>query len=75
MQLQSGVTRTLKILLLAIAVTAFIVLAKFGLALWVFIPVLPAGVLFFYSVIAAKRRATKPEPKAGEGGPDSRRAA
>jgi hypothetical protein len=44
------VGRILKIIALSIAVTAFTLLAVFGFAIWVFIPVLPAAIIFGIAV-------------------------
>jgi fatty acid desaturase len=57
------VTRAIKILALAIGLTAFILLAIFGFAVWVFIPLLPAAIVFYIAVLYARRRATAPAPE------------
>jgi hypothetical protein len=44
------VGRVLKIAILSIALTTFVVLAVFGVAIWVFIPLLPAGFIFGISL-------------------------
>jgi len=66
------VTRTFKIVSLAIGVTAFAVLAFFGMAVWVFIPLLPTAIVFLIAVATARRRATYREKKQKE---DSRKKA
>jgi fatty acid desaturase len=55
--------RTAKIVSLAIALTAFVLLTIFGFAVWVFIPLLPVGILFVISVLWARDRAAVTEPK------------
>ena len=68
--------RTAKIVSLAIALTAIVLLTIFGLAIWVFIPLLPVGILFVISVLWARDRAavTKPQKEA-DTKTDSRKAA
>jgi len=53
--------RTGTIVSLAIALSAFFLLLKFGFAIWVFLPLLPAGILFVAAVRYGRRRATKPQ--------------
>jgi fatty acid desaturase len=53
------VTRTLKIVSVAIGLTAFMLLAVFGFAIWVFIPLLPAGIVFAIAVLTLKSRSRK----------------
>ena len=53
--------RSAKIVSLAIGVTAFAALAILGFAIWVFIPLLPAGIVFLIAIVSARRRkADKP---------------
>jgi len=66
------VTRTFKIVTLAIGVAVFAVLAFFGMAVWVFIPLLPTAIVYLIAVAMARRRATYRENKQKE---DSRKAA
>ena len=63
-------TRTFKIVCLAIGVAAFAVLAFFGMAVWVFIPLLPTAIVYLLAVAMARRRATYREKKQQE---DSRK--
>ena len=68
--------RTAKIISLAIALTAFVLLAIFGFAVWVFIPLFPVGILFVISVLYARQRATTTKTKAAtENKTDTRKAA
>ena len=48
------VVRILKIVALSIAMTAFTLLTIFGFAIWVFIPVLPAAIIFGIAVYAER---------------------
>jgi hypothetical protein len=48
-----------KIVSLSIGLLAFSLLAVFGFAIWVFIPLLPAVAVFAIAVAAGKRRAAK----------------
>jgi len=57
------VGRTAKIISLAIGLVAFVLLWFFGFAIWVFIPLLPVGILFVISVLYARQKATKSKPK------------
>jgi len=66
------VGRVLKILALIIGLTALAVLLFFGFAIWVFIPLLPAGIIYLIAVAAANRTAAL-RPKASER--DRRKAA
>jgi hypothetical protein len=45
-----------KIVCLSLGVTAFTLLAFFGFAIWVFIPLLPAGVLFGIILYSERQR-------------------
>jgi fatty acid desaturase len=58
----------LKIGALAIGLTALAVLVFFGFAIWVFIPLLPAGIIFLIAVQTLKERG-KPanRPSLGNG--------
>ena len=56
-------TRSAKILPLVIGLAA-IILVFYGFPLWVFIPVLPAAIIFVIAVLGA--RAGKPKPKRAE---------
>jgi CHASE2 domain-containing sensor protein len=47
--------RILKIAALAIALTALAVLSFFGLAIWVFIPLMPAAIIYAIAVTSARR--------------------
>jgi hypothetical protein len=68
--------RTAKIVSLVIALTAFVLLTIFGFAVWVFIPLLPVGILFVISVLWARDRAAVTKPKTEtESKTDSRKAA
>jgi fatty acid desaturase len=57
--------RTATIVLLAIGLAAFFLLLMFGFAIWVFIPLLPAGIIFVFAVLSARRSATTPEQSDG----------
>lgn len=48
------VGRTLKIVALSSVVTAFTLLAVFGIAIWVFIPLLPAAIIFGIAAYAER---------------------
>jgi hypothetical protein len=54
------VGKILKIVSLTIGLTAFAVLAIFGFAIWVFIPLLPAAIAFLIALAAGKRRVLRP---------------
>jgi fatty acid desaturase len=69
------VARTAKIVSLAISLTAFVLLTIFGFAIWIFIPLLPVGILFVISVLYARQRATKAKPTEAESKTDRRKAA
>jgi hypothetical protein len=66
--------RFLKIVALSTAVTALVLLAVFGPILWVFIPLLPAGIIFLLAVYSEKQRSRRRgvPPEAGN---DRRKAA
>jgi fatty acid desaturase len=57
------VGRTAKIVSLAIGLAAFVLLWFFGFAIWVFIPLLPVGIIFVISVLYARRTARNAKPK------------
>jgi len=48
-----------KIIALSIGVTAFAVLTILGFAIWVFIPLLPAGIVFGIIVFSERQRNRK----------------
>jgi hypothetical protein len=50
------VARLLKIVALSIGVTALTVLSIYGVAIWVFIPLLPAGLIFVMVLYSEKQR-------------------
>jgi hypothetical protein len=50
---------TLKIVSLSIAFTAFVVLLMFGFAIWVFIPIFPAAIIYVIALMALRRKAAK----------------
>jgi len=53
--------RFLKIAAVSIGVTAVVVLATFGFAIWVFLPLAPAGIVYVIAVYAlSERRSTIP---------------
>jgi len=57
--------RGLKILAVAVGVAAVLVLFLFGFAVWVFIPLLPAAVVYLIAISSARRVAALP-PKPGQ---------
>ena len=59
---------------LAIGVAALVFLATLGFAIWVFIPLIPAGLLLVISLAALRRKHVKPQ-QAVEAEPQSRKAA
>jgi hypothetical protein len=50
------VGRIPKIVALSIGLAAFAILAFFGFAIWVFIPIFPAGILFVVAVYMERTR-------------------
>jgi hypothetical protein len=58
--------RGLKILAVGIGVAALSVLFIFGFAIWVFIPLLPAAVVYLIGVYFARRTAPLPSRQAEE---------
>ena len=66
--------RILKIAAVAIALTALAVLSFFGLAIWVFIPLLPAGIIYVIAVASA-RRTSALRPRASEAEAERQKAA
>jgi hypothetical protein len=49
------------VLLLSIGIVAFLGLAILGFAIWVFIPLFPAAVVFVIAVVTARRRMARKE--------------
>jgi hypothetical protein len=70
------VARTFKIVSLSIGLAVFAVLAILGLAVWVFIPLLPAAILLIIA-LTMRRRGTKAahEPSEAEAGENRDKAA
>jgi hypothetical protein len=60
--------RILKIAALAIALSALAALSFFGLAVWVFIPLMPAGIIYVIAISSA-RRTSKLRPRPAEAEP------
>jgi hypothetical protein len=61
------VGRILKIAALAIGLTALGFVVHYGLAIWVFIPLLPAGIVYVIAVFLERRRvAVRPHPSESE---------
>jgi type III secretory pathway component EscV len=58
---------------LSIALVAFTLLLMSGFAIWVFLPIMPAAIIFVIAVLNARRRATTTEQT--EDSSDSRKAA
>jgi CHASE2 domain-containing sensor protein len=59
--------RILKIAAVAIALTALAVLSFFGLAIWVFIPLMPAAIVYLIAVTSLRRTsALRPRPSQAE---------
>lgn len=56
--------RYLKIFALALGVAAVGVLAIFGFAIWVFIPLFPAAIVYLVAIYGIKRRAAFSEQHA-----------
>jgi len=56
-------------------VAAFIVLGVFGFAIWLFIPILPAAIIFLIALVTLKRRPPSSHPAEAEEEQDSRKAA
>jgi hypothetical protein len=50
--------RALKVFALTVGLTAFAVLLFFGFAIWVFIPLFPAAIVYLVAVYGIKRTAT-----------------
>jgi hypothetical protein len=50
--------RFFKILALAVGVTAVALLSFFGFAIWVFIPLLPAAIVYLVAVYSIKQTST-----------------
>ena len=66
--------RILKIAAVAIALTALAVLSFFGLAIWVFIPLMPAAIVYAIAVTSA-RRTSALRPRASQAGVEQRKVA
>jgi len=64
-------TRTFKIIALAIGLSGFAVLAFFGFAIWVFIPLFPAAILLFVALTAGRHKATTSESAKAESTSDT----
>jgi hypothetical protein len=61
------VERIVKIAALVIGLTAFAVLVIFGFAVWVFIPLMPAAIVYLIAVSSARRTpALRPRPSEAE---------
>jgi hypothetical protein len=56
-------------------VTALVVLGTFGFAIWVFIPLLPAGIVYVIAVYALKEKRTTIPARPSESEVERRRAA
>jgi hypothetical protein len=68
--------KALKIVSIVVGMSALAVLAFFGFAVWVFLPLLPAAILVLIALISGKRSATiTDKPKETEAKPESRKAA
>lgn len=57
---------TLKVFAVVLAVAAVAVIAFFGFAIWVFIPLLPAGIIYLAALYGIKHRAVLPARKSEE---------
>jgi fatty acid desaturase len=57
--------RKATLVLIAIGLAAFFLLLMFGFAIWVFIPLFPAGLIFVFAVLSARKRATRPAQSDG----------
>jgi hypothetical protein len=68
-------SRSLKIVCLAIGGAAFIVLGVLGFAIWVFIPILPAAIVFLIALVTLQRRPPSSDPAEAEEEQSSRKAA
>ena len=66
--------RSATVVSLAIALSAFVLLTLFGFAIWVFIPLFPAGIVFVIAVLYGRKKATKPN-QAEEAETNPRKAA
>ncbi len=67
--------RFFKIVALSIGLTALVVLGVFGFAVWVFIPLFPAGIVYLIAVYALKEKRTKVPARPSESETERRRAA
>jgi hypothetical protein len=66
--------KIIKLVALSIALTVFVLMSLYGFAIWVFIPLLPAGLIFGAAVYLERQQAHKSEPSS-KSGPDHRKAA
>jgi hypothetical protein len=69
------VARIGKIVALVLALASLVVLAIFGFAVWVFLPLLPAGIVFIICVLYARQQTAITPPKEAETQRDYRKAA
>jgi len=67
--------RFFKIAALCVGVTAVVLLATFGFAIWVFLPLAPAGIVYVIAVYALRERKTTIPARASESEAERRRAA
>jgi len=58
--------RFFKIVALSIGLTALVVLGFFGLAIWVFIPLFPAAVVYLIAVYTLREKKTTIRPSESE---------
>ena len=58
------VRRTLSIVVLAVMIAAIVILSRFGLALWVFLPLLPAAILLILILTVGRHQPAAPEAPA-----------
>ena len=54
-------TRKFKLLCLGIGLTAFVGLAILGFAIWVFLPLLPAAIIYVIALLTLGRERTRKE--------------
>jgi hypothetical protein len=52
--------RTLKVIALALGVAAVAVISTFGFAIWVFIPLFPAAIVYLIAVYSIRKKAHLP---------------
>jgi hypothetical protein len=67
--------RFFKIAALAIGVTALVLLGTFGFALWVFLPLAPAAIVYLIAVYALRGKRTTIPARPSESEAERRRAA